>query len=43
MNIENRMVGANLHQDEDLTEKSIRPKRFEDYVGQTNVTDNLKV
>lgn len=43
MNIENRVVGANLHQDEDLTEKSIRPKRFEDYVGQTNVTDNLKV
>ncbi|NMA93983.1 MAG: Holliday junction branch migration DNA helicase RuvB [Clostridiales bacterium] len=41
--MENRVVGANLHQDEDLIERSIRPKRFEDYVGQTNVTDNLKV
>lgn len=43
MSIENRVVGANLHQDEDLIERSIRPKRFEDYVGQTNVTENLKV
>ena len=43
MDTENRVVGANLQRDEELMERSIRPKRFEDYVGQTNVTDNLKV
>ena len=43
MDTENRVVGANLQGDEELMERSIRPKRFEDYVGQTNVTDNLKV
>ena len=43
MDTENRLVGANLQGDEELMERSIRPKRFEDYVGQTNVTDNLKV
>ena len=43
MDTENRLVGANLQGDEELIERSIRPKRFEDYVGQTNVTENLKV
>ena len=43
MDTENRVVGANLQGDEELMERSIRPKRFEDYVGQTNVTDNLKI
>ena len=43
MDTENRVVGANLQRDEELMEQSIRPKRFEDYVGQTNVTDNLKI
>ncbi len=43
MDTENRVVGANLQGEEELIERSIRPKRFEDYVGQTNVTDNLKV
>jgi Holliday junction DNA helicase RuvB len=43
MDTENRVVGANLQRDEELIEQSIRPKRFEDYVGQTNVTDNLKI
>ncbi|MBR5642026.1 MAG: Holliday junction branch migration DNA helicase RuvB [Firmicutes bacterium] len=43
MDTENRVVGVNLQRDEELMEQSIRPKRFEDYVGQTNVTDNLKI
>ena len=43
MDTENRVVGANLQRDEEWMEQSIRPKRFEDYVGQTSVTDNLKI
>lgn len=43
MEYEKRVVGAGLQNDEEQIEKSIRPKKFEDYVGQTNVTDNLKV
>ena len=43
MEYEKRVVGAGLQTDEEQIEKSIRPKKFEDYVGQTNVTDNLKV
>ncbi len=43
MEYEKRVVGAGLQSDEEQIEQSIRPKRFEDYVGQTNVTDNLKV
>ena len=43
MDTEKRLVSAHLQGDEELMERSIRPKRFEDYVGQTNVTDNLKV
>ena len=43
MEYEQRVVGSGLQSDEELIEKSIRPKRFEDYVGQTAVTDNLKV
>ena len=34
MDTENRVVGANLQGDEELMERSIRPRRFEDYVGQ---------
>ncbi len=43
MEYEKRVVGAGLQSDEEQIEKSIRPKKFEDYVGQTNVTENLKV
>jgi len=43
MEYEQRVVGAVQLPDEELMEKSIRPKRFEDYVGQTAVTDNLKI
>ncbi len=43
MEFENRMVGVRLQEDEEQLERSIRPKRFDDYVGQSSVTDNLKV
>jgi len=43
MEYEKRVVGATQLPDEELMERSIRPKRFDDYVGQTAVTDNLKV
>ncbi len=43
MDYEQRVVGAGLVENEEQMEKSIRPKRFEDYVGQTAVTDNLKI
>jgi Holliday junction DNA helicase RuvB len=43
MDYERRVVGAGLAENEEQMEKSIRPKHFEDYVGQTAVTDNLKV
>lgn len=43
MEYEKRMLGPSLQQDEDLMERSIRPKTFADYVGQTNITDNLKI
>ena len=43
MEYEKRVVGAGLQNDEEQIENSIRPKGFEDYVGQTSVTDNLKV
>ncbi len=38
-----RLTGTALMGDEEFIERSIRPKRFEDYVGQTAVTDNLKI
>ena len=43
MEYEKRVVGAAQMPDEELIERSIRPKRFEDYVGQSAVTDNLKI
>ena len=43
MDYEKRMVGSAQMEDEEQLERSIRPKRFEDYIGQTNVTDNLKI
>ena len=43
MEYENRVVGGGLLQDEELMERTIRPKHFEEYVGQSSVTDNLKI
>ncbi|MBR5756469.1 MAG: Holliday junction branch migration DNA helicase RuvB [Firmicutes bacterium] len=43
MEYEKRVVGAGLASDEEKIEQTIRPKKFEDYVGQTAVTDNLKI
>jgi len=43
MEYEHRMLGSKLQQDEELIEKTIRPKTFADYVGQSGVTDNLKI
>ena len=40
---EERVVGSRLQQDEEFLERSVRPKHFEEYVGQSNVTDNLKI
>ena len=40
---EKRVTGARQFDGEEQIEKTIRPKRFSDYVGQTSVTDNLKV
>jgi len=38
-----RITSTTLLTDEEQIEKTIRPKKFEDYVGQTSVTDNLKI
>ena len=43
MDYEKRMVGSQQMEDEELLERSIRPKRFTDYIGQSAVTDNLKI
>lgn len=43
MAYEQRITDAELMQDEELLEKSIRPKRMEDYIGQKGVTDQLKI
>jgi Holliday junction DNA helicase RuvB len=36
------MTGERLDSDEALAETSLRPKRLDEYIGQRNVTDNLK-
>ncbi len=38
-----RLTAAELMPDEDRLERSIRPKRFEDYIGQSGVTGQLKI
>ncbi|MCF0151568.1 MAG: Holliday junction branch migration DNA helicase RuvB [Firmicutes bacterium] len=38
-----RLVQTGQLEDEELLERSIRPKRFSDYIGQTGVTDQLKI
>jgi Holliday junction DNA helicase RuvB len=40
---EERITDVRPLNDDELLEASIRPKRFEEYIGQTAVTDNLKV
>ncbi|MCI5897911.1 MAG: Holliday junction branch migration DNA helicase RuvB [Firmicutes bacterium] len=40
---EERITTAGLTRGESELEVSLRPKRFEDYIGQKQVTDNLKV
>jgi Holliday junction DNA helicase RuvB len=37
------MTGAHLDSDEEVAELSLRPKKLGEYIGQKNVTDNLKV
>lgn len=38
-----RLVQTGQLEDEEQLERSIRPKRFSDYIGQTGVTDQLKI
>ena len=40
---DDRLVQTGQLEDEEQLERSIRPKRFADYIGQTGVTDQLKV
>ncbi len=40
---DDRLVQTSQLEDEELLERSIRPKRFADYIGQTGVTDQLKI
>lgn len=43
MEFEDRITTANAINEELELEVSLRPKRFSEYIGQKNVTDNLKV
>lgn len=43
MDYEKRIVGMAQMEGEEQLERSIRPKRFSEYIGQGGVTDNLKV
>lgn len=43
MENEERIIGLGIQEDEDNMEKTLRPKRFSEYVGQRAVTDNLKI
>jgi len=43
MEFEDRIVSTRQLSDEELMEKTIRPKHFSEYVGQSSVTNNLKV
>jgi Holliday junction DNA helicase RuvB len=43
MEFEDRITTANAVNEELELEVSLRPKRFSEYIGQKNVTDNLKV
>ncbi len=43
MDKKERIVGLSLQPEEEMMERSLRPKRFSEYVGQRSVTDNLKI
>ena len=38
-----RIVGLSIQPEEETMERTLRPKRFSEYVGQKSVTDNLKI
>lgn len=38
-----RIVGLSMQPEEETMERTLRPKRFSEYVGQRAVTDNLKI
>ncbi len=40
---EERLTEATVRPEDEDVEQSLRPKRLEDYIGQRNVTDNLKI
>ncbi len=43
VDLEDRITAANLNEEEDVMELSLRPKRLLEYIGQKSVTENLKV
>lgn len=43
MEYEERVIESKLINAEEELEKTLRPKHFEEYIGQKNVTDNLKI
>ena len=42
-NIDDNILDPNLLDEEELAEVSLRPQRFNEYIGQTKVKDNMKV
>lgn len=42
-NFEGNILDPNLLDEEELTEISLRPQRFDEYIGQTKVKENMKV
>lgn len=43
MDYDDRLIESRLKNDEEELETTLRPKHFDEYIGQKNVTDNLKV
>ncbi|MDD2215736.1 MAG: Holliday junction branch migration DNA helicase RuvB [Eubacteriales bacterium] len=43
MDIEERITATGFNRDEEELELSLRPKHFDEYIGQKNVTENLKI
>ena len=43
LDLENRIVSPNVSLEDIDADKSLRPERLEDYVGQTKATENLKI
>lgn len=42
-NLDDNILDPNLLEEEEFTEVSLRPQRFNEYIGQTKVKDNMKV